>query len=79
MALMEAVLSGGDSAGTPALMVNEPIAAVDARFLVMGLAPLPEQEPLPFERTLSRNNLASLSTCSGTGTGFCRYDYRRGN
>jgi hypothetical protein len=60
-------------------MVNEPITAVDARFLATGWAPQPEQEPLPFERTLSGNNLASLSACSGTGMGFCRYDYRRGN
>lgn len=77
--LTQAVRSGGDSAGAPELAVNEPIAVVNARLLAAGWSPQPEQEPLPFERTLSKNNLASLSACSVTGMGFCRYDYRRGH
>jgi len=77
MALTQAVRSGGDPAEAPALAVNEPIAVVNARLLVAGWSPQPEQEPLPFERERAGNNLASLSACSGTGMGFCRYDYRR--
>ncbi len=77
--LTQAVQSGGDSAEAPALAVNEPIAVVDARLLAAGWSPQPEQEPLPIERERAGNNLASLSACSGTGQGFCRYDYRRGH
>ena len=79
IALTQAVRSGGDSAGAPALAVNEPIAVVNAHLLAAGWSPRPEQEPLPFERERAGNNLASLSSCSGTGLGFCRYDYQRGD
>ena len=81
MVLTQAVRSGGDDSGSapPALAANEPITQVDARFLAAGWAPQPEQEPLPLERKLAGNNLASLSACSGTGEGFCRYDYQQGH
>lgn len=79
LALTQAVRSGGDSAEAPALAVNEPITVVNAHLLAAGWSPQPEQEPLPFERERAGNNLASLSACSGTGMGFCRYDYRRGH
>ena len=79
IALTQAVRSDGDSAEAPALAVNEPIAVVNARLLAAGWSPQAEQEPLPFERERTGNNLASLSACSGTGMGFCRYDYRRGH
>jgi hypothetical protein len=42
-----------------------------------GWKPKPGRKPLPFEREQSGNSLASLSACSGTGMGFCRYDYQR--
>lgn len=80
LVLTQAVSSREDaSPEPPALSVNEPITQVDARLVSAGWAPHPEQEPLPLERNLAGNNLASLSACSGTGQGFCRYDYRRGN
>ena len=81
MALSQAVLSGDDATNgaPPALSVNEPIAKVDGRFLAAGWRPQPAQNPLPFERRLAGNSLDSLSSCSGTGLGLCRYDYRRGN
>ncbi|MBV2352551.1 hypothetical protein KUL97_12610 [Synechococcus sp. HK05] len=79
LALTQAVRSGGDSAEAPALAVNEPITVVNAHLLAAGWSPQPEQEPLLFERERAGNNLASLSACSGTGMGFCRYDYRRGH
>jgi hypothetical protein len=80
MALTQAVRSGGDDSGgaSPALAANEPITQVDARLLATGWLPQPEQEPLPLERKLAGNNLDSLSACSGTGEGFCRYDYQQG-
>ena len=85
MALVQAVHSSGKDSGdphsteSPVLTVHEPITQLNARFLAAGWTPDPEQPPLPFERKLAGNNLASLSACSGTGPGFCRYDYRRGN
>ncbi len=34
---------------------------------------------LPVERERAGNHLVSLSAFSGTGIGFCRYDYQRGH
>lgn len=80
MALAQVVRSGGDdSAGLPVLTAHEPIAQVNARLLAAGWTARPEQDPLPLERQLAGNNLASLSACSGTGMGFCRYDYQQGH
>lgn len=80
MAVTQAVGSGGvESARPPQLAMNEPITEVDARFRAAGWVPHPDREPLPIERKLAGNNLASLSACSGTGMGLCRYDYRRGH
>ena len=60
------------------LQPREPIVAVDARLRRLGWKPVQEPPPLDFERQLSGNGLISLRSCSGTGEGFCRYDYRRG-
>ena len=51
----------------------------DARLIAAGWAPDPDREPLPLDRKLAGNSLASLSACSGTGLRFCRYDYKRGS
>ena len=53
-----------------------PIARADAALLAEGWKPKPGRKPLPFERKQSGNSLAGLSACSGTGMGFCRYDYQ---
>ena len=48
------------------------------RYLVdKGWQPAPKQLPSPEERRWSAVPLSSLSTCSGTGIGFCRFDYQR--
>ena len=60
------------------LQAREPIVAVDARLRRLGWKPVQAPPPLDFERELSGNALISLRSCSGTGEGFCRYDYRRG-
>ena len=48
------------------------------RYLVdKGWQPAPKQLPSPEERRWSAVPLSSLSTCSGTGIGFCRFDYQK--
>jgi hypothetical protein len=80
LVLTQAVRSGGDTeTQLPAIEPREPISEVDARLLAEGWVAKPDRDPLPFERERAHNNLASLSACSGTGVGFCRYDYQRGS
>ena len=77
--LSQAVRSGSDAPASPLyLVLQEPITQADARLLAEGWMPKPDRQALPFERKLAGNHLASLSACSGTGMGFCRYDYQRG-
>ena len=80
LAFAQAVRSGGETSPRPPdLVESEPMTQADARLIAAGWAPDPDREPLPFERKLAGNSLASLSACSGTGLGFCRYDYKRGS
>ena len=80
IALTQVVRSGGGAQAEPSVVVpRKPISQANARLLAEGWIPKPDREPLPFERERAGNNLASLSACSGTGMGFCRYDYRRGH
>ena len=60
------------------LQAQQPIQAADARLREQGWRPDPAQRLSAFERELAGNALPSLAACSGTGPGFCRYDYRRG-
>ncbi|MFZ9947026.1 MAG: hypothetical protein ACO3FN_08145 [Vulcanococcus sp.] len=76
---IQAVRSGGDEQlPLPVVAPQEPISQVDARLIEEGWVPQSDRTPLPFERRLAHNVLASLCGCSGTGLGFCRYDYQRG-
>lgn len=80
IALMQVVRSGGGAQAEPSVVgPREPIDQANARLLADGWIPKPDREPLPFERERAGNNLASLSACSGTGMGLCRYDYQRGD
>lgn len=58
---------------------DQPIETADARLRRAGWQPAGDPGLQAFERQLARNGLSSLSGCSGTGAGYCRYDYRRGN
>ncbi|MEN9766153.1 hypothetical protein [Vulcanococcus sp.] len=66
------------SADQPQLIPKEPIQRADQRLRGQGWQPAQGLNPDPLERHLAGNQLASLSACSGTGQGFCRYDYQRG-
>ena len=70
-------LCAGVAAATP-----EPAPALEARQTILeanrslvkkGWQPAPKQSPSPEERRWSAVPLSSLSTCSGTGVGFCRF------
>jgi hypothetical protein len=61
----------------PLLNKLEPIEAADARLRRQGWQPISEPPAESFDRELSGNSLSSLRACSGTGAGYCRYDYRR--
>ncbi len=61
----------------PKLSARQTILEANRHLIANGWRPAPERTPTPEERRLSSVALESLSTCSGTGVGFCRFDYRR--
>jgi len=82
LGLLAVLITGSQialSADELSLQREEPIVQADQRLRGQGWKPDPSLKPDPLDRHLAGNQLASLSACSGTGLGFCRYDYRRGN
>ena len=65
-------------ADLPRLSPRQPIERADQHLRDQGWQPDGDPNLDSFDRELSGNGLASLRSCSGTGAGFCRYDYRRG-
>ena len=61
----------------PKLSARQTILEANRHLIANGWRPAPEKTPTPEERRLSSVPLESLSSCSGTGVGFCRFDYRR--
>ena len=74
------LLASSGQAQPPAtlLTVWEPIETADHRLQQQGWQPISTPPAESFDRELSGNGLISLRACSGTGMGYCRYDYRRG-
>ncbi len=67
------------SGGLPNLLrVGQPILEADRRLRRQGWHPAAVSNPDAVDRERAGNGLASLSACSGSGSGFCRYDYHRG-
>ncbi|MCP9771401.1 hypothetical protein KBY66_01950 [Synechococcus sp. Tobar12-5m-g] len=60
------------------LQVGQAITTADRNLQAKGWRPAPERQPDQLDRERAGNPLASLSACSGSGLGYCRYDYRRG-
>ena len=56
---------------------RQTILEADRHLVADGWQPSPGQTPSSEERRLAAVNLKSLSACSGTGIGFCRFDYKR--
>ena len=61
----------------PTLSARQTILEANRHLIANGWRPAPEKTPTPEERRLASVELESLSACSGTGVGFCRFDYRR--
>ena len=53
------------------------ILQADRYLIADGWKPAPQQTPTAAERDLAGVSLNSLTACSGTGVGYCRYDYER--
>ncbi|UPM50741.1 MULTISPECIES: hypothetical protein [unclassified Synechococcus] len=71
-------ISGVSAAQEVTLIPQQPIEQADASLQRDGWQPVKGLAPEPMDRQLAGNRLPSLSACSGTGQGFCRYDYQRG-
>ena len=63
----------------PQLSARPTILKANRHLIVIadGWRPAPEKRPTPEERRWASVALESLPPCSGTGVGFCRFDYRR--
>ena len=70
--------TGVSAAQVVTLVPQQPIEQADASLRTQGWEPAKDLAPEPMARQLAGNRLQSLSACSGTGQGFCRYDYQRG-
>ena len=71
------VLADSISSSTVQLQVGQSIRAADASLLASGWLPKPDQSMERLEPDPTGPVLPALSACSGTGVGFCRYDYAR--
>ncbi|QNI54604.1 hypothetical protein SynBIOSE41_02100 [Synechococcus sp. BIOS-E4-1] len=63
----------------PDLQAGQSILVVDQTLTSTGWNPAPVDPARNFEQQLAGNQLSSLASCSGTGVGYCRYDYQRSN
>ena len=61
----------------PSLNPRQTILEAHQHLVADGWQPSPAQQPSAAERRWAAVPLESLSACSGTGVGFCRYDYQR--
>ena len=73
------LLMGGSALARPEpqLSARQTILEANRHLIADGWRPAPEKTPTPEERRWASVALKSLSACSGTGVGFCRFDYRR--
>ncbi|AII43103.1 hypothetical protein KR100_06955 [Synechococcus sp. KORDI-100] len=59
------------------LTPRQTILEADRHLLADGWIPAPQQTPSVQERQWASVSLPSLSSCAGTGVGYCRFDYQR--
>ena len=71
------VFADSMSTSTVQLQIGQSIRAADASLLASGWLPKPDATVEGLEPDRSQPALPALSACSGTGVGFCRYDYAR--
>ena len=72
-------LMGGSALARPEpqLSARQTILEANRHLIADGWRPAPNKMPTHEERRWASVALESLSVCSGTGVGFCRFDYRR--
>ena len=75
--LLWACGSSALSAPEPILQIDQTILEAHAQLIEAGWTPAPTQTPSERERRWAGVTLESLSSCSGSGVGFCRFDYQR--
>ena len=63
--------------GAVPLSAGQPILEADAVLLGSGWRPSPQHHPLDLDQQRAGVPLTSLSACSGTDRGYCRFDYHR--
>ena len=70
---------GASAAGSPLafLQPDQSILEAHQQLIAAGWQPAPTQTPSERERQWAAVTLSSLSSCSGSGAGFCRFDYQR--
>ena len=73
-----ALVAAGPQAQSVGITARDPIEQVNAELIRQGWRPSGDPAVETFARELSGNALSSLVDCAGTGAGFCRYDYARG-
>jgi len=59
------------------LQADQTILEAHQHLVAAGWQPAPTQTPSERERAWAAVTLRSLSSCSGSGAGFCRFDYQR--
>lgn len=77
LVLVSLLGSVAQAAPVQELIARQSILDADRSLVAAGWRPSPQQQPSAAEREWSKVPLKSLSTCSGTGAGFCRFDYVR--
>ena len=77
MSPLFAGVAAAASEPTAALKLRQTILEAHRYLIDEGWQPSPKALPTPEERRWSAVPLSSLSTCSGTGVGFCRFDYQK--
>ena len=79
LSLMLPWLVGGSAFARPEpqLSARPTILEANRHLIADGWRPAPEKRPTRKEQRWASVALESLLACSGTGVGFCRFDYRR--
>jgi len=77
LALVSLLGTAIQAAPVPELIARQSILEADRSLVAAGWRPSPQQKPTAAEREWAKVSLESLSSCSGTGAGFCRFDYVR--
>ena len=77
LSLLSLLGTVAQAAPVPELIARQSILEADRSLVAAGWRPSPQQKPSAADRAWAKVSLESLSSCSGTGAGFCRFEYVR--